>query len=146
MEGHGFKREDRFARLVHGLDLRFKASRGGCRSKLTVRTYKNRGASNSDAIDPSDEGSRLPRGHAATLRADADGAGLARNAFVADLDIVTAGGEIFAGSKTNPDIVAAGGVVKEGIESLSDVASAGSVTGERKTTVANIATVGGVRL
>ena len=65
---------------------------------MTVGVYKNGGASNTDPIDPSDEDSRLPT-DAATLRADADGAGLARNAIITDIDIVTACREIYAGCK-----------------------------------------------
>ena len=55
-----------------------------------------------------DKGFRLSSGCA-----DADGSGLARDTTVANIDIVTARGEIDTGMKAQCDVVAAGCVVQE---------------------------------
>ena len=41
MEGDRFEREDRFARLVRGLDRALETLRGGCRAKVTGGVYLN---------------------------------------------------------------------------------------------------------
>ena len=89
-EGHRLKREDRFARLVHRLDLVLETRRGSGRAEVTVGIHDDRYASgNGCPADAGDKGGRLR-----SLRADADGVGLASNARVADIDIVIARGEI----------------------------------------------------
>ena len=57
--------------------------------------------------------------------ADADGVGLARNTMVADVDIVTACGEIYTGLKAQGDVAAAGCVVKERLNTSGRVGAAG---------------------
>ena len=60
-----------------------------------------------DAVDAGDERTGL-----CPLLADADRVGVSRNAHVADVDVVAAGGEIGAGVIAQRDVIAAGCVAK----------------------------------
>src|SRR5205823_8638539 len=86
------KREDRFACLVHWLDLRFETLRGGCRAKLAGSVYFNGNTHYSCSIDTSDEGFCL-----GSLCTYPDRVGLGSNTLVPYIDIVVPRGEIAAG-------------------------------------------------
>src|SRR5205807_3609466 len=91
-EADRFERENRFAYLVHGLDLVLETLRGGCHAKLTVGVHLNRCACNRGPTNASDKGSCL-----VSACADADSVGLISNTFVADVDIEVARGKIDTG-------------------------------------------------
>ena len=142
---HWLECQNRFAGLVHRLDVVLEARRGSGRAEVTCGIDKYRYASShSCPINTSDKSGRLPGDAGGTLRADGDGAGFAGNAFVADIDIVNARGEVNTGLKANCDIAAAGGVVKEGIESLTNVVAAGGVAAERFKTAGRVVAARGV--
>src|ERR1041384_4352641 len=77
-------------------------------------------------------------------RADADLGDIPSQTVVADIDIVTAGGEIEAGVKTQGDVAAAGGVVLERTETDCRVAVANCVLIKRIITDCRIVRAGGV--
>src|SRR5206468_9593790 len=107
-EAHRFERENRFACLIHGLDLDLETLRGGRHAKLTVGIHPNRYACNCCSTDASDKGFCL-----ISARANADRVGLASNTFVADVDIEVAGGKIVTGGNAQGDVALAGGVAIE---------------------------------
>jgi hypothetical protein len=78
------------------------------------------------------------------LLADADLTGLARNTFVADVDIVTACGEINTGARAQGDIAVARGVLKECRKTLGRVVAAGGVEEECLKTLGHVVDAGGV--
>ena len=65
---------------------------------------------------------------------------------VADVDIVTAGGEVTASIKTNRGVVVAGGVAIERLQAVGRVIDAGGVVKERLKTVGRVAGAGGVAI
>src|SRR5947208_2225823 len=74
-EGHRFERENRFARLVHGLDLVLETLRGNYRAEVTAAIYNYPYTSgHSDPANAGDKGVSLPL---VTAVADADCVGLA---------------------------------------------------------------------
>jgi hypothetical protein len=75
---------------------------------LSVAIYLDCCACNCCSINASDKGFCL-----ISASADADSVGLISNTFVADVDIVIAGGKIVTGAKAQCDVVVAAGVVKE---------------------------------
>ena len=93
MEGHGFERDDRFARLVHRFNRVLETLRGDDSAELTV-------GPNDYSYSPRHS---CPRNAGNTCfclcsaRANADALGLPSNTQVADIDIVTTGGEIKTG-------------------------------------------------
>ena len=134
-ESDRFQRKDGFARLVHRLDCLFVANRRGLDTKLTTGVYPNRRSSGDrHSTNTGHEGRGL-----GSDRADADGVGLAANAFIADVDIVIAGAEIDAGVSAQCDVVAAGGVVKERFQTGGGIVIAGCVLNERANTGGRVA-------
>jgi hypothetical protein len=65
------------------------------------------------------------------LCADADGAGLARDTTVADLNIVGAGGEVLTGGESRDGVVAASRVAQKRMQAGGGVAAAGRVAEQR---------------
>src|SRR5882724_5106090 len=126
-KAHWFERKDAFARLVHGLNIVFEARRGGGRAEMTsgIDDYPDASCSR-DSINTRDIGVLV-----SWFRADADLGRLASDTTIADVDIVTAGGESSTGSDAQSDVVAAGGVAKEGIMTAGCVVSAACVAKER---------------
>ena len=108
VEGDRFQREDGFARFVHWLDLILETCRGRRHAKLTTAVYVNYRACNCSTNNPGDKGSRL-----GLLIADANCVGLARNTAVADINIVSARGELVARIRAECDVEVAGGVTRE---------------------------------
>src|SRR5205823_13431055 len=93
MEGHRFQPENSFARLVHRFDLVLETLRGGRRAKLTGGVYFNGCAGHCCPIDARNKGFCLCSG-----LADANRPGFTSDPSIADIDVVTAGGEISTGS------------------------------------------------
>src|SRR5206468_1964956 len=94
--GHRPQRKDRFTSLLHRLDCVLEAPRGRDRAELASGGIDQYSAScNGSPIDAGDE-----RGAVHEWVPDADGIGLAGNAWIADVDIVTAGSEILASTNT----------------------------------------------
>lgn len=88
-KGHWFEYKDRFARLVHGLDLVLKTLRARGHAKLTVGGYNNSCTCHWYREDTSDKGARL-----SFHVADADRESLASNPIVADVNIEIARREV----------------------------------------------------
>src|SRR5262245_31145497 len=126
-EGHRFQREDRFAGLVHRLDLVLATLRGNYRAKPTVITNDySYPSGHSDPRNPRDK-----RGRLRSDCADADSVRLATiTARIADIDVGTTRGEIYPGLKTQRDVAATGSVVKERSETAGCVAKASCVAKE----------------
>src|SRR5260370_3158379 len=89
-EGHWSKREDRFACLVHWFDLVLKPLRGNYRAEVTVGIYNYPHASGNRC--PANAGDKCVR--LSAFGADADSVSLGRNTLIANIDVVTTGGEI----------------------------------------------------
>src|SRR5437867_1564540 len=90
---------------------------------MAIRTYHDcYPVCNSRPSNAGDEGIRL-----GSWRADADRIGLARDTTIANVDIVTAGREILAGSKAERDVAVAGGVLKERQNPCGRVVAAGCI-------------------
>ena len=103
-EGDGFKREDRFARFIHRLDLLLKTPRGADGAKVTCGIYLHYQAlCDRCRINPCDKGIRLR-----SFSADADGVGLGSDTTVADIDVIIACREIGTSKKAQCDVAAAG--------------------------------------
>jgi hypothetical protein len=94
-EAHRLQRQNRFAGLIHGLDVVLETPRGGQRAELTVGIDINRHAPcHGGPGDASHEGIGLN-----SRRADADGVAFASVAWVEDVDIVTARSEVIASAE-----------------------------------------------
>src|SRR5262245_56863569 len=90
MESHWFQREDGFARLLHRLDCFLVTGRGSGRAEMTVGIYDHRNSrGNGCSTDPGNVSRAM-----SCLGPDANGFGLGSNANIADVDIVTARGEV----------------------------------------------------
>src|SRR5882724_12018849 len=133
-KAHWFERKDAFARLVHGLNIVFEARRGGGRAEMTsgIDDYPDASCSR-DSINTRDIGVLV-----SWFRADADLGRLASDTTIADVDIVTAGGESSTGSDAQSDVVAAGCVAKEGLQAIGRVVAAVDVAVERAPTVGRV--------
>src|SRR5437016_13371677 len=105
MKGNRFKRQERFAGLVHWLNLLFKAPRRGNRAKLAGRIYRNSQAGDRYAIHARYESGAL------IVVANTDGVALPSNTCVADGYIVTARDEILAGASAQGYVEETGGAV-----------------------------------
>ena len=86
-EGHRFEREDRFARLVHRLDLFLETLRGGFGAESTVLIHPNLHTSDCCITNTGDKRFRLR-----ALCADADRVRFIANTLVAYIDVVIASG------------------------------------------------------
>src|SRR5262249_35376585 len=87
-EGHRFKREDGFARLVHWLDRFPEARRGVGRAEMTVGVYDNCYTSWTGCpTNPSDKCRRV-----ISCPANTNGVRLASQTSIADVDVFIAGG------------------------------------------------------
>ena len=120
-KAHRLKRQDDFAGFAHWLDILLESRRGRAGSELTVGIYKDGSATEAVApLIPVDE-------CGGDIRiADPDGVALARHAAndVADIDIVSACGQIGAGAIAQGGVVATG-VVEERYVTTGCVAVAG---------------------
>ncbi len=134
-EGDWFERENRFARFVNRLDRLFETLRGNDRPEVTLGIYDYPYAScNRYPIDPGDKDVRVP-----FSSADADCVGLARNASVGNIDIVTASGEISTGFSAQCDVERTSGIARECIVTDGRVVVAACVARERKNTGGRVA-------
>src|SRR4029434_4464624 len=96
-----FQRKDHFARLVHGLDLALETRRRDHRTEVTVGIDNySYPVCDGYPADPGDKGVSLT-----SPRADADRSGLGCTTRIADVDIVTACGEVDAGVSAHCDVV-----------------------------------------
>jgi hypothetical protein len=105
LKRHRFKRQDGFAGFVHRFDFLFESARGAERAELAVGVYDDIysvGEARCHTTNGGDKGSRLK------FVADADRARLASDTKVADIDIVTARGEIGTGELSKGDVEVAG--------------------------------------
>ena len=93
VEGDWFERENRFACLVHCLDRVLETRRGCGRAEMTVAVYDNCYTCWNGC--PTDAGDQCRP--VSCLHADANSSEVARNTEVADIDIVTARGEVSTG-------------------------------------------------
>jgi hypothetical protein len=138
VERYRSQRENRFTRLLHGFDLILETLRRERRhTELTVGINDNGCARNRCSANARDKRGRLAAAYA-------DGAALAGNTAIADVDIVTAGGEITAGVNTYCDVGAATGVVTKRLKTGGGVAAAGIVARERLETIGRVEVASGV--
>jgi len=91
-KSHRPQSQDRFACVVHWLDLVLKALRGGSDAEPAIWAYNHLAPSDRHVCDASDKGGRLN-----PLGIDAYSAELPSSTSVADINIVTASGEIDTG-------------------------------------------------
>ena len=141
MKGHRFKPQDDFACFIHRLNVFLKAARGTHRAQLAGRIDQHRNGVGNARGHPLNAGSK---GSRVINVADADGAAVAIEAFVADIDIVTACGETGASSRAQCDIAAAGGVAYERVSTAGRVVDADGVVTERTNTVGRVVVASGV--
>jgi len=139
-EGDRFERENRFARLVHRLDVVLETLRGKYRAELTVGIYNYPYAScNRCPANAGDKGGRL-----GSFGADADGAGLASTTNVADINIVIARSKKKAGCFAQTNVTGAGGVAKKRVKTVGRVIGASGIRGERLKATSRVIAAGGV--
>src|SRR5262249_38682970 len=120
-ECHRFQREDRFARSVHRFDVLLETLRGSGRAEAPVAIDQNGDTTRYGcAIDAGSYGFRL-----GTFLADADRIGLSGLTFTADVDVVTARGEIDSCRVTQGDIATASGVCRKSTISQGGIAAPG---------------------
>ena len=133
-KGDWTKRQDRFTRFIHGVDIFLEAARGSGGPELTVGVDENScAARRSYPIYPGDKSRRMR-----SYCTDADCGALGGNASVANIDIVAAGGEILTREHAQGDVVATG-VVVERLITVGRVGDAGGVVVERLITDRRIA-------
>src|SRR6266446_8717493 len=132
-EGHWFKRQNRFARLVHRFNRFLESRRGGRDAQFTIRVYDYLAASHWHARDTGDKG-----GCVSSSGPDMDAVGCARVAWVADTDIIIASIQVFAGSEAHRDVVAAAGVATKCVKTNRRVVIACGVKNERIITVSRV--------
>src|SRR6266545_3340931 len=129
-ERNRFERKERFAGVVHCLNLLFKSPRGSRRAKFAVRINEN--------------GRSAGRGLAK------DTANIATVAYVgsgdvrADTNNVTGRGHVLASAIAQGDVAAAGGVVKERIHAEGRVVGACGGAKERNSSNGRVVAAGGV--
>ena len=141
-ESHRLKCQYGFAHFVHRFD-RFLESLGGeYRTKLTAGIDNHsHPAGHRGAEDASDKRTGLR-----PLLADADSVCIARNASVADVDVVSASGDILTGLKAHCDVAAARCEPIKRPLTLSGVVAAGCELIERPTPASRVAVASGVAL
>src|SRR2546423_15130012 len=106
-EGHRLQGEDGLACFIHRLDCFLKAGRGCGRAKMTVGVYDNCYTCwNGCPTNASDKCLRL-----ILYPADANGARLAPQTSIADVDVFIASGKIAASSKSQRDVLVTNFVV-----------------------------------
>src|SRR5262249_39120195 len=89
-KGHGLKRQNRFARLVHRLDRVLETLRGDDRPEVTAGIYDNPDpARHRYPADTSDICIGL-----GSCRPNADRVGFGSDALVSNVDVVTTSGEL----------------------------------------------------
>src|SRR6266542_342568 len=129
-ERNRFERKERFAGVVHCLNLLFKSPRGSRRAKFAVRINEN--------------GRSAGRGLAK------DTANIATVAYVgsgdvrADTNNVTGRGHVLASAIAQGDVAADGGVVKERIHAEGRVVGACGGAKERNSSNGRVVAAGGV--
>ena len=107
-EGHRLEREDRFARLVHRLDLVLVAGRGGEGTQVTVSVdHHAYTARHRFSADPCDIG-RLLSAHGA----DPDRVGLRRHSHIANLDVIAPRRQIQSRGGSKGQVAVPGRVVE----------------------------------
>src|SRR5207245_534299 len=132
-EGHRFKREDRFACLIHRLNRVLETLRGRCHAKLTVAIYNNSRARNGRPANASDECRSLR-----SLLADTNGIGFPSNTSVKNIDVVTARGEISTSVIAQCDVAVPGCVANERSKTIGSVAFAGGILTKRSMSVGGV--------
>src|SRR5436190_979625 len=150
-EGHRFERENRFARLVHGLDLVLETLRGNYRAEVTAAIYNYPYTSgHSVPANAGDKGVSLPL---VTAVADADCVGFAYRGcwhrvsrlFLFgygvgdDVNIVTARREILTGSCAQGDVAPADCVASKRSPTVGRVEVGGCAVTERQKTGGRVA-------
>src|SRR5439155_2232030 len=109
MERYRSQREKGFARLVHRLDRVLETLRGDNCAEVTIGIDDYPYASsNGCSTNTGDKRMRV-----SSFCANADVIGLASFTFVANIDVVTAGGEIGSGGIAQGDVAASRCVIKE---------------------------------
>src|SRR5437762_3260683 len=153
-EGHRFERENRFTRLVHGLDLVLETLRGNYRAEVTTAIYNYPYTSgHSVPANAGDKGVSLPL---VTAVADADCVGFAYRGcwhrvsrlFLFgygvgdDVNIVTARREILTGSCAQGDVAPADCVASKRSPTVGRVEVGGCAVTERQKTGGRVAGAG----
>ena len=87
---------------------------------MPVAVNVDRDSARIDAVDPRHEGGGL-----ATRGSDADGAAVAGDGLVADIDVIVGGGDVDSGFAPDGDVVAPGGVLKRVVTAGRVVAAGG---------------------
>src|SRR5204863_1603560 len=127
-EGDGFQREDRFARLVHRLNRFLETFGGHHRTEMAVGVDDDAYACCHGR--PTNAGDKRMR--VSSFCANAHVIGLASFTFIANVDIVTARGEIDSGRIAYRDVAASRCVTGERKPTAGRVVAAGGITKERK--------------
>src|SRR5438874_3507083 len=134
MESDWLELEDCFARLVHWSDLRLEALGGAFRAEVTAGIYNYPYPfCRSRPVNAGHEGGGLR-----AARADADGVGFGRDAKVADVDIVVAGGKVVTGRTAYGDIAIAGSGISTSFETHCGIATPGRVAIKSKKAAGHI--------
>src|SRR5438132_13773466 len=120
MEGHRFQRKDCFAGFVHRSNRFLETHRGCGGAEVTTVIYEDRYAGGHRHAENAGDKSVL----VSWSGADADPGEITSDTIIADINIVTAGGDIEAGVKAQCDVGAAGGVAMELVRTVGRVRAA----------------------
>ena len=138
-KGHRFERKDRFACLVHRLDLVLETLRARGHTKLTVGVDNNSCTCHWYRKDTSDKGARL-----SFHIADADRESFASDPIVADVNIEIARREVETCHRANGDVVVSGCVIVERCNPSCRIVVAGGVANKRSLTGGRVVVAGRV--
>jgi hypothetical protein len=138
MEGNRFEREKPLADFTHGFDVILETCRGALHAQEAVGGDDNWGPEGLHIVtDTGDDGEYL-----CALNADPNCVGLGSSTWIADINIVTARGEIDTGIKPQGDVAAADGIARERSNTDGRVADAGCVGIERYITDGRVVSSG----
>src|SRR5438046_2614154 len=139
-ESDWFQLENRFAGFLHRLDVLLEPGRGGGRAQLSTAVDPDRNrTANGSAVDTGDIGGRL-----GSRCANADHARVACYSEVANINVVTLGGEIGSGRGAYPDVMGSCGAIDEGKIAISRVVSPSGVVAQCVATISCVIVAGGI--
>ena len=141
VKSHWPKPQQGFAGVVHRFNLVLEAARGTCRAELAIGVDYNGNCVRVSCCDPPDADDKRTVLSIDVAVADADGAGLASNTSVGDVNIVTARREKQTGVNAQCDVAGPGCVVLERIDAQGRV-QAGVVVLERRKTDGRVVVAG----
>src|SRR4029077_13658695 len=144
-KSHRLEAENCLACIVHWFNFVLETCGGGQRAELARRIYKYRhSACRSCTSNAGDKSFSMGGVHYAVqvrerdFVADANDIRLASNTAIADIDIVTAGGETLTGSKAQRDVKAAGCIANECMGTVDSIKVASCVRNKREIAVGSV--------